>query len=83
LPRLEKVLQQAGIKLTNTASEAYSKSSRTMLEAPPAGVSDPHALANLAKKRTPEKIPQLREALQGRIRRKHREPDRVPRRLGL
>lgn len=71
LQRLEKVLQQAGIKLTSVASGVYSKSSRAMLEALLAGVSDPEVLADLAKKRMREKIPQLREALQGRFRVEH------------
>ncbi len=71
LQRLEKVLQQAGIKLTSVASGVYSKSSRAMLEAMLAGVSDPEVLADLAKKRMREKIPQLREALQGRFKLEH------------
>lgn len=71
LQRLEKVLQQAGIKLTSVTSGVYSKSSRAMLEALLNGVSDPQVLANLAKKRMREKIPQLREALQGRFRLEH------------
>ncbi len=69
--RLEKVLQQAGIKLTSVTSAVYSKSSRAMLEALVAGVSDPEVLADLAKARMREKIPQLREALQGRFRIEH------------
>jgi transposase len=65
------VLQQAGIKLTSVASGVYSKSSRAMLEALLAGISDPEVLADLAKKRMREKIPQLREALQGRFKLEH------------
>lgn len=71
LQRLEKVLQQAGIKLTSVASSVYSKSSRAMLEALLAGVSDPEVLAELAKGKMRGKIPQLREALQGRFRLEH------------
>lgn len=33
IQRLEKVLQDAGFKLTSVASQAYSKSARTLLDA--------------------------------------------------
>jgi transposase len=71
IQRLEKVLQSAGIKLTSVTSAVYSKSSRAMLEALLTGVTDPEALADLAKKKMREKIPQLREALQGRFKLEH------------
>lgn len=71
LQRLEKVLQQAGIKLTSIASGVYSKSSRAMLEAMLNGITDPELLADLAKGKMREKIPQLRDALQGRFRLEH------------
>ncbi len=67
IQRLEKVLQDAGIKLTSVASQAYSKSARAMLEALLAGVTEPEQLAELAKARMRSKIPQLREALQNRF----------------
>jgi len=67
IQRLEKVLQDAGIKLTSVASKAYSASARAMLEALLGGVSDPAALAELAKGRLRAKIPQLREALANRF----------------
>lgn len=67
IQRLEKVLQDAGIKLTSVASQAYSKSARAMLEALLAGVTEPDALAELAKARMRSKIPELREALQNRF----------------
>jgi transposase len=69
--RLEKVLQDAGIKLTSVASGTWSKSSRAMLEALLSGVTEPDRLAELAKGRLRAKIPQLREALQGRFRLEH------------
>ncbi|MCA1699342.1 MAG: IS110 family transposase [Actinobacteria bacterium] len=59
IQRLEKVLQDAGIKLTSVASQAYSKSARAMLEALLAGATDPEPLAELAKGRMRSKIPQL------------------------
>ena len=71
IQRLEKVLQDAGIKLTSVASHTYSKSARAMLEALLSGVSDPDQLAELAKSRMRAKIPQLREALQSRFKVEH------------
>src|SRR6266700_7403838 len=61
IQRLEKVLQDAGIKLTSVASKTYSVSARAMLEALLGGVSDPACLAELAKGRLRAKIPQLQE----------------------
>ena len=66
IERLEKVLQDAGIKLTSVASGVYSVSARAMLEALLAGVTDPFVLAELAKGRMRKKIPQLQEALASR-----------------
>jgi transposase len=67
IQRLEKVLQDAGIKLSSVASSTYSASARAMLEALLGGVSDPAALAELAKRRLRAKIPQLQEALANRF----------------
>ena len=67
IQRLEKVLQDAGIKLSSVASTSYSKSARAMLEALLSGVSDPDQLAELSKGKMRAKIPQLREALQSRF----------------
>src|SRR6266536_895869 len=67
IERLEKVLQDAGIKLTSVASGVYSVSARAMLEALLAGVTDPAVLAELAKGRMRKKIPQLQEALASRF----------------
>ena len=71
IQRLEKVLQDAGIKLSSVASTSYSKSARAMLEALLSGVTDPEQLAELSKGRMRAKIPQLREALQSRFRIEH------------
>jgi transposase len=65
--RVEKVLQDAGIKLTSVASQTYSKSARAMLDALLSGVTEPEELAELAKARLRSKIPQLREALANRF----------------
>src|SRR3954447_22248025 len=67
IQRLEKVLQDAGIKLTSVASHTYSKSARAMLEALLSGVTDPDQLAELARARMRSKIPQLREARASRF----------------
>jgi len=67
IQRLEKVLQDAGIKLTSVAAGTYSVSARAMLEALLGGVSDPACLAELAKGRLRAKIPQLQEALANRF----------------
>jgi len=71
IQRLEKVLQDAGIKLSSVASTTYSKSARAMLEALLTGVTDPDQLAELSKGKMRAKIPQLREALQGRFQLEH------------
>jgi transposase len=71
IQRLEKVPQDAGIKLSSVASTSYSASARAMLEALLAGVSDPDELAQLAKGRMRAKIPQLREALANRFQLAH------------
>jgi transposase len=63
--RLEKVLQDAGIKLTSVASRVLSRSTRAMIEALIAGERDPDVLAEMALTRMRPKRAQLREALAG------------------
>jgi transposase len=65
--RLEKLLEDAGIKLSSVASDIVGVSGRAMLEALIAGQNDPAALAELAKRRMRSKIPALTEALTGRF----------------
>ena len=65
IQRLEKVLQDAGIKLTSVASKVLTQSGRAMIEALIAGEHDPAALADLAKGKMRPKIPALTEALAG------------------
>ena len=65
IQRLEKLLQDAGIKLTSVASKVITQSGRLMVEALIAGQRDPAALADLAKGKLRPKIPQLTEALDG------------------
>jgi transposase len=65
IQRLDKLLQDAGIKLSSVASKLLTQSGRAMIEALIAGQRDPAALAALAKGRMRPKIPQLTEALDG------------------
>ena len=64
--RLQKVLETANIKLSAVASDVVGVSGRRMLEAIERGEQDPLVLAELAKGRLREKLPQLRLALEGR-----------------
>ena len=61
--RLEKLLEDAGIKLSSVASEITGVSGRAMLETLIAGQRDPATLADLAQRRMRSKIPALTEAL--------------------
>jgi len=65
--RVEKTLQDAGIKLSSVASEVLGVSARKMLDALVSGTHDPDVLAELARGTLRKKIPALREALQARF----------------
>jgi transposase len=65
--RLEKVLQDAGIKLSSVVTRALGVSGRAMLDALISGTTDPEILAQLARGKLRSKIPALREALEGRF----------------
>jgi transposase len=65
--RVEKVLEDAGIKLASVASQTLSKSGRAMIDALIGGERDPVVLADLAKKRMRLNIVELRRALVGRF----------------
>jgi transposase len=69
--RLHKVLQDAGIKLSSVASDILGKSGRAMVNALIDGTRDPEVLANLARGALRKKIPQLRQALEGRFSGRH------------
>jgi transposase len=69
--RLHKALEDTGIKLDCVASDILGASGRAMLDALVAGTSDPAVLAELAKGRLRQKIPALREALEGRFESHH------------
>ncbi|MFJ8313769.1 MULTISPECIES: IS110 family transposase [unclassified Streptomyces] len=63
--RLEKLLEDAGIKLSSVFSDMLGVSGRAMLEALIAGERDPRELAELAHRRIRGKIPILVEAMTG------------------
>src|SRR5437879_3851840 len=65
--RLDKVLQDARVKLSSVASDLQGKSARAMLEALVAGQQDPAVLAELARGVMRRKIPDLKQALVGRF----------------
>jgi len=71
IQRLEKLLEDAGIKLSSVASDISGVSGRAMLEALIDGQRDPVVLAELAKRRLRSKIPELIEALTGRFSEHH------------
>jgi transposase len=70
--RIQKVLEDANIKLSSVATDVLGVSGRAMLEHVVAGETDPQALAKLARGRMRSKHSDLREALTGRIRPHHR-----------
>ena len=65
--RVQKVLEDAGIKLGSVASSVLGVSGRAMLRALVAGERDPEVLAELARGTLRNKIPLLRQALYGRF----------------
>lgn len=65
--RIQKLLEDAGIKLDSVVSDVLGTSARQMLEALIAGTRDPDVLADMARTRMRPKIPELRRALQGRF----------------
>jgi len=69
--RLDKVLQDAGVKLSSVATDILGKSGRDMLNALVRGTRDPEVLAELARGKLRAKIPALREALLGRFSNHH------------
>ena len=66
--RIQKVLEGANVKLASVATDVLGVSGRAMLKAMAGGEEDPKVLANLAKGRLREKLPELEAALQGLIR---------------
>jgi transposase len=70
--RIQKVLEDANLKLASVASDVRGMSGRARLPALIGGESDPERLAELARGRLRQKIPALRQALAGRLTEQHR-----------
>ncbi len=69
--RLHKTLEGANLKLAGVATDVLGLSGRAMLAALLQGERDPEVLADLAQGRLRAKLPQLREALDGRVQPQH------------
>lgn len=63
--RVQRVLEDAGIKLDSVVSDVLGKAARRMIEALIAGERDPRMMAEMALTRMRPKIPELRLALEG------------------
>ncbi len=70
--RLQKVLEEANIKLASVVTNVVGVSARMMLEGLLAGQTDTTLLAELARGRLREKRAELAKALEGRMRPHHR-----------
>jgi transposase len=70
--RIQKVLEDANIKLASVATDALGASGRAMLEAMLAGEQDAARLAEMAQGKLRNKIPELQLALEGRMTEHHR-----------
>jgi transposase len=70
--RIQRVLEEANVKLASVASDVLGVSGRAMLAAMAGGEDDPAALAGLAKGRLKAKATELEEALEGRLLPHHR-----------
>ena len=69
--RLCKVLEDAGVKMTTVMSDIMGVSGRAMLQALVEGTTDAAILADLARGKLRQKLPDLRRALAGRFRPHH------------
>jgi transposase len=70
--RIQKILEDANIKLDSVISDVMGHSGRAMIEALIAGEDDPTKLAKLAHPRLKAPPQDLREALRGRVSKHHR-----------
>ncbi len=71
--RVERLLEDALVKLSSVATDIFGVSGRAMLAALIDGERDPDVLADLARRRLRAKIPALKEALAGRFGEHHAE----------
>jgi transposase len=70
--RIQKVLEDANIKLASVASNVMGISGRAMIQRLIEGETDPHKLADLAQRQLRGKIPALEKALEGKLTDHHR-----------
>jgi len=70
--RIQKILEDANIKLASVASDILGASGRDMLRALIRGETDSTKIADLARRQLRSKIPQLRPALEGKVTEHHR-----------
>jgi transposase len=70
--RIQKVMEDANLKLASVATDALGASGRAMLKALLAGERDPTRLAEMARGLLRRKIPALQLALEGRVSAHHR-----------
>lgn len=70
--RLQKVLEDANVKLSSVLSDILGVSGRAILEALLGGETDAARLAALADPRVKTPLPKMREALEGRVSEHHR-----------
>lgn len=70
--RIQKYLEDANVKLATIASDVLGVSGREIIRALISGETDENVLADLAKGRLRERLPELRSALRGRVTDHHR-----------
>jgi transposase len=70
--RIQKVLEDANIKLASVASDTVGTSGRAMLDAIVAGQTNPEELAQMSRGKLRRRIPELRTALHGKVTDHHR-----------
>jgi len=70
--RVQKILEDANIKLDSVLTDLMGKSGRAMIEALIAGETNPAKLASLADRRAKASHEEFREALRGRVTKHHR-----------
>jgi transposase len=70
--RIQKVLEDANIKLASVATDTLGASGRAMLEALVKGEQDSQRLAEMSRGLLRNKIPELQQALEGKVTAHHR-----------
>jgi len=70
--RIQKILEDANIKLASVATDILGASGRDMLRALICGETDSQKMAELARRQLRSKIPELRPALEGKVTEHHR-----------